>query len=196
MASIRPSQDRCVAKLIASPWPHLIADNFLPRRVMAKSRSEIGAETYAYEIEYRGTGRIEFTPLKSKILWRAVYSRRTVALLSAAFGVTVRLNKDNLLQLRRMNEDTPEFPIHNDFAADEDSIASFLYLSSEWSGKCGGRLRLFKSDKDNEALSSVEPIENRFVAFRTKPSHWHSVESVIGWERLSVLALWDVDDSG
>jgi hypothetical protein len=195
LASKRSTEDKCVARLIAFPWPHLIVDNFLPRRILAKSRSEIGAETYDYEIESRGTGRIEFSPLKSKTLWRAVYSRRTVALLSTAFEVTVRLNKDNLLQLRRMNDDTPEFPIHNDFAANEDSIASFLYLSSGWSGECGGRLRLFKSDKDNEALASVEPIENRFIAFRTKPSHWHSVESVTAWERLSVLALWDIDGS-
>jgi hypothetical protein len=74
-----------LAKLMASPRPHLIVDNFLPRRVLAKSRSEVGAEAYAYEIEYRGAGRIEFTPLKSKTLWRAVYSRRTVGLLSPAF---------------------------------------------------------------------------------------------------------------
>ncbi len=33
----------------------------------------------------------------------------------------------------------------------------------------------------------------RLVAFRTKATHWHSVEKVYGWERLSILALWDVD---
>jgi hypothetical protein len=184
-----------VAKLLASPWPHLIVDNFLPRPVLAKSRLEISADAYDYEIEYRGTGRIEFSLLKSKTLWQAVYSRRTVVLLSSAFGVTVRLNKNNMLQLRRMNDDTPEFPMHNDFASDEDTIASFLYLSSGWSNECGGRLRLFTSDKDNRATASIEPIENRFIAFRTKPSHWHSVERVLGWERLSVLALWNVDSS-
>lgn len=181
------------ARLISLPWPHLIVDNFLPPRILAKSRAEIAAAQYDYEIESRGTGRIEFSPLQSKTLWRAVYSQRTTALLASAFEVTVQLNKDNLLQLRRMNDDTPEFPVHNDFAANQDSIASFLYLSSGWSEERGGRFRLFTSDKDTEPGASVEPIENRFIAFQTKPAHWHAVERVYAWERLSVLALWDVN---
>ena len=32
-----------------------------------------------------------------------------------------------------MNEGTPEFPVHNDFTSNQDSIASFLYLSPGWS---------------------------------------------------------------
>jgi len=43
-------------------------------------------------------------------------------------------------------------------------------------------------------LASVDPIKNRFVAFQSKPSHWHSVERVYGWERISVLSLWNVDE--
>jgi len=182
-----------VAKLIAYPWPHLIVDDFLPSAVLAQARSEISADTYDFGIEYRGTGRIEFSLLKSATLWRVIYSKKTVSLLSKAFGVTVKLNKNNWVQLRRMNENTPEFPLHNDFASGEDTIASFLYLSSGWSHPCGGRLRLFESDKHPAASASIDPIENRFIAFRTKASHWHSVERVYGWERLTALALWDVD---
>lgn len=190
---LRSAQDDGVAELIGCPWPHLILDDFLTSSALAQSLSEINADTYDYGIEYRGTGRIEFSLLKSETLWRAIYSKRTVALLSSAFGVAVKLNKHNMVQLRRMNEDTPEFPLHNDFASNEDTIASFLYLSGRWSNKCGGRLHLFESDKDCAPSASIEPIQNRFVAFRTRPSHWHSVESVHGWERLSVLALWDID---
>ena len=160
---------------------------------MAQSLSEISGDTYVYDIEHRGTGRIEFSLLKSKTLWRAIYSKRTVALLSEAFGVGVKLNKCNMVQLRRMNEETPEFPLHNDFTSDEDSIASFLYLSSGWSRKRGGRLHLFESNKHSARSVSIDPIENRFIAFRTKSSHWHSVERVHGWERLSALALWNLD---
>jgi len=189
----RSAQDGSVAELIACPWPHLILDEFLTSATLAQSLLEIGADTYDYGIEYRGTGRIEFSLLKSETLWRAIYSKRTVALLSSAFGAPVKLNKHNMVQLRRMNEDTPEFPLHNDFASNEDTIASFLYLSRGWSSKCGGRLHLFESEKHCAPSASIEPIQNRFVAFRTKPFHWHSVERVHGWERLSALALWDVD---
>lgn len=195
MSSLRSEQETGVGELIAYPWPHLIMDNFLTSAVLAKSLLEISADTYAYDIESRGTGRIEFSLLKSETLWRAIYSKSTVSLLSSAFGVRVNLNKHNMLQLRRMNEDTPEFPLHNDFTSNEDTIASFLYLSTGWSCKCGGRLSLFESNEQFAPSVSIDPIQNRFIAFRTEATHWHSVEKVHGWERLSVLSLWNVDGS-
>jgi hypothetical protein len=180
-------------ELIPYPWPHLIVDNFLTSAVLTQSLSEISADTYAYDIEPRGTGRIEFSLLKSETLWRAIYSKSTISLLSSAFGVRLKLNKHNMLQLRRMNEHTPEFPLHNDFTSNEDSIASFLYLSSGWSCKCGGRLRLFESNEQVAPSVFIDPIQNRFIAFRTEASHWHSVEKVHSWERLSVLSLWNIE---
>jgi hypothetical protein len=162
---------------------------------LAEGLREIDSDTYDYEIEPRDTGRIEFSVLKSKTFWRAIYSKRTKLLLEESFGVSVALNRDNLLQLRRMNEATPDFPLHNDFIADNATIASFFYISPNWSAKCGGCLHLFESGKQARPSVSIEPIGNRFVAFETKPSHWHSVERVYGWERLSVLSLWNVDDN-
>jgi len=187
-----PSAD--AHQLIRRPWPHLIVDNFLTSEVLAQSLSEITADTYTYDMEPRGTGRIEFSLLKSETLWRAIYSRSTVALLSKAFGVELKLKKQKMLQLRRMNDDTPEFPLHNDFTSDEDTIASFLYLSDNWSRKCGGRLHLYASKEQTKPSVSISPIQNRFIAFRTLASHWHSVEKVNRWERFSVLSLWNIED--
>lgn len=167
----------------------------MPDSVFDECFAEITNDVYEFGIEDRGTGRIEFSLLKSKMLWRAIYSKRMVGLLAAAFGVGVRLNKHNMLQLRRMNEATPEFPMHHDSTGDGETIASFLYLSSGWSSGCGGRLQLFKSYEQSAPAVSIEPVRNRFVAFRTKASHWHSVERVYGWERLSVLALWDLAEA-
>jgi hypothetical protein len=194
MPSLGSKQEGRTAKLVAHPWPHLILDNFLTQRVLSRSLLEIRSDTYDYELESRGTGRIEFSLLRSKTLWRAIYARRTIRLLSSAFGVGVKLNRENWVQLRRMNADTPEFPLHSDFTSNQDSIASFLYLSSGWDNSCGGRLRLFSSDKDCSPSASIDPIQNRFIAFRTKSCHWHSVEKVFGWERISALALWNVED--
>ena len=195
MTSLISQQEEIVDQLVGCPWPHLIVDGFLSNDVLAQSLLEIESDSYDFDIEYRGTGRIEFSLLKSPALWRAIYSKKTVAALSSAFGVNVKLDKHNMVQLRRMNEDTPEFPLHNDFADEEDTIASFLYLSDGWSMRCGGRLHLYQSDKDSSPSASVEPLQNRFVAFRTRASHWHSVERVHGWERVSVLSLWNVDSS-
>lgn len=186
-------QDQRVGELVAHPWPHLIIDDFLPSAVLAQALAEINADTYNFEIEQRGTGRIEYSLLKSETMWRAIYSRRMVSILASAFAVKVKLNKHNMLQLRRMNDDTPPFPLHHDFTTNHDAIASFLYLSSGWSSKCGGRLHLYESGTDSAPSASVDPIKNRFVAFQSKPSHWHSVERVYGWERISVLSLWNVD---
>ena len=181
------------ARLIAHPWPHLVVDNFLPRSVLAKSLAEINSDTHTFDIEERGGGRIEYSLLKSKTLWTALYSRKTIHLLYSAFEAPVMLDRENWIQLRRMNSCTPEFPLHNDFVSAEDSIASFLYLSSGWVQKCGGRLHLFMSEDDNAPSTSIAPLQNRFVAFQTRARHWHSVEKVYGWERLSALALWNVN---
>jgi 2OG-Fe(II) oxygenase superfamily len=180
-------------RLKTIPWPHLIVDNFLPDKILVQSIAEIKAENYDYGIESRGTGRIEFSLLKSKTLWRAIYSKETVAFLSEAFTEKLRLNNHNYIQLRRMNDDTPDFPIHNDYTSDEDTIVSFLYISPGWTSSSGGRLHLFESRDQLAPAVSIEPLQNRLVAFRTNASHWHAVQRVSGWERLSVLALWDVD---
>lgn len=180
--------------LSADPWPHLILDDFLPTEIFEECLREICAEDYNFEIENCGAGRIEFSILKSKTAWGAMYSKATIALLSIAFGVKIKLNRDNFVQLRRMNDATPAFPVHNDFASNEDTIASFLYLSPGWKSACGGRLHLHETKSQSEPSLSIAPLSNRLVAFRTLPSNWHSVERVHGWERLTILALWDIEE--
>lgn len=192
-STLRSNDELQSARLISYPWPHLIVDNFLARSVLAKSLTEINSDTYSFDIGKRGSGRIEYSLLKSKTLWTALYSRRTIHLLFSAFEVPVTLSRDNWIQLRRMNADTPEFPLHHDFVSSEDSITSFLYLSSGWVQEYGGRLHLFVSEDDSTPDTSIAPLQNRFVAFQTKARHWHSVEKVHGWERINALALWNVD---
>jgi len=113
-------------------------------------------------------------------------------ILSTAFCSKISLNKKNLIQLRRMNEDTPEFPLHNDFIFGSNTIVSFLYLSKGWVEENGGRLILQRENEASETMTAIEPIYNRLVAFQTKAEHWHSVQKVASWERLSALCVWDV----
>jgi 2OG-Fe(II) oxygenase superfamily len=181
-----------VEKLHTFPWPHLVVDHFLPSEVLTESLRTIGSNNYEFEIENRGTGRIEFSLLRCEALWRAVYSKRTISLLGHAFEVDVSLNKHNLLQLRRMNDQTPDFPMHHDHVSDASTIASFLYISPGWSEEHGGLFNLFEAKEQLTPSLSISPVQNRLLAFRTEPCHWHSVDRVHGWERLSVLALWDI----
>jgi Rps23 Pro-64 3,4-dihydroxylase Tpa1-like proline 4-hydroxylase len=80
-----------------------------------------------------------------------------------------------------------------DFTGGENTIASFLYLSDGWSPARGGRLRLFAANDASAPSVAVDPIRNRFIAFQTRPEHWRAVERVHGRERLSVLALWNIE---
>jgi hypothetical protein len=68
-----------VSGLVSYPWPHLIVDNFLSEDILTQSLLEIRRDAYNFDIESRGTGQIEFSLLKSETLWRAIYSRETVA---------------------------------------------------------------------------------------------------------------------
>jgi hypothetical protein len=87
----------------------------------------------------------------------------------------------------------PDFPVHSEFTSGEDTIASFLYLSEGWTPARGGRLRLHAANDASAVGAAIEPIRNWFIAFQTKAEHWHSVERVHGWERLSILALWNIE---
>jgi hypothetical protein len=181
-----------VPQLSTYPWPHLVVDNFLSPDILTRSLEEIRSEQYAFEIENRGQGRIEFSLLKSETLWRAIYCRETMGLLMTAFNIRVSLNRKNFVQLRRMNDQTPDFPIHNDFTADGKTIASFLYLSPGWKEEFRGHFNLFAAREQISPSSRLAPVQNRFLAFVTDATHWHAVDRPLSWERLSVLALWDV----
>jgi len=178
--------------LLTAPWTHLIVDDFLADDVLANGVRDISDGVYQFDIEARGSGRIEYALLQSATLWRALYSKEMIVLLWEAFGVRPQLNKGNMLQLRRMNAATPAFPTHSDYVAGEETIAAFLYLSHGWDLARGGRLCLHATEAAARPAAFVEPLRNRLVAFRTRREHWHSVERVVGWERLSVLSMWDL----
>jgi len=149
--------------LFDEPWPHIIVDYFLDPHVLTTSILDISEAQHVFDIEARGTGCIEYSVLTSKTLWRALYTRNVITLLSDAFSADVSLNNHNMIQVRRMNDHTPEFPLHNDFVADAPTIASFLYLSPGWVQSCGGCLRLYDQNHKQTMKKSIAPIQNRFV---------------------------------
>ena len=179
------------SQLCYFPWPHVIIDDFLSAQSLSKSISELNAHDCEYEIDYRGDGRIEYALMESETIWKEIYSVKTISKLSSLFNCKLKLNKSNLIQVRRMSTSTPAFPKHNDFIPENSTIVCFLYLSPSWNSRKGGRLLLYKSLNDREVYKRIDPIQNRLVAFETSASHWHSVEKVYNWERISALALWD-----
>lgn len=180
---------------LCNPWPLLIVDNFLPESVLAQALQDIDASESAFTIEDRRVGRIEYEILRSKDLWRYLYSIDTIELLSNNFGGSISLDARNLIQLRRSDNSTPAFGMHNDFVEGEDTIVTFLYLSAGWKKEYGGELLLYSHDAAIEPAASVQPLQNRFVAFRTLPTHWHAVAKVQHWMRLSAMALWKRKDT-
>jgi hypothetical protein len=172
------------------PWPCLVVDNFLDADALRLAMEEVDQDGYNFTIESRITGRIEYDVLRSRVLWQILYSKSTVELLSSAFQGGISLDASNLIQLRRSNDDTPEFGVHNDFTEGENTIVSFLYLSDGWAQDLGGELFLYKHQVDSAPSATLAPILNRFIAFRTLPGYWHAVAKVRDWTRLSAMALW------
>lgn len=180
---------------LCNPWPLLIENNFLPESALTQVLHNFDTTENSFTVEDRRAGRIEYDILRSEILWRHLYSINTINLLSATFGGSISLDAQNLIQLRRSDNETPAFGIHNDYVEGEDTIVSFLYLSTGWRKEFGGELLLYSHETDVEPTKSVEPLQNRFIAFRTLPSHWHAVAKVTNWTRLSAMALWKRKDT-
>jgi hypothetical protein len=85
-------------------------------------------------------------------------------MLRDAFDTRPRLNKSNMLQLRRMNDETPEFPPHSDFCEGQDHIAAFLYLSDGWDQQRGSRLCIHAGEAAASPAAFVGLLLNRRVA--------------------------------
>lgn len=175
-----------------SPWPHLVLDNFLTEECLEIVLPEVRQVNYNFEIDYRGEGRIEYALLQSKTLWKVLYSFPMISLLSQVFQARISFNKNNLIQIRRMNDATPEFPLHNDYIEGQNTIVAFLYLSQNWKISHGGRLLLHGSSEKDDIGGIVEPTMNKLVAFQTKADYWHSVEKVKCWDRINALIVWDI----
>ena len=178
------------ASWLLEPWPCLVVDNFLKADELSSAISDIDHEPCVFTIEDRAIGRIEFDVLRSHVLWRALYSKPTISLLASAFQGIISLDASNLIQMRRSNDATPEFGVHNDFEEGESTIVSLLYLSTGWTDGSGGEFLLYKQETDPYASAVIAPALNRFIAFRTLPNHWHAVSKVRNWTRLSAMALW------
>ena len=120
------------------PWPHLVLDGFLPGDVLEKALQEVRRTNVRIRngAARQRADRILASQEQDPVA-RDLHPENFDS-LSAAFGVKVALNKQNLLQLRRMNNLTPDFPLHNDFTSQSDTIASFLYLGPGWTVQCGG----------------------------------------------------------
>jgi hypothetical protein len=56
-----------------------------------------------------------------------------------------------------MNDDTPDFPIHNDFTSERMTMASFLYISQNWNPSAGGYFNLYKFKEEDKPISRIAP---------------------------------------
>ncbi|OYW45300.1 MAG: hypothetical protein B7Z08_10625 [Sphingomonadales bacterium 32-68-7] len=177
---------------ISSPWRAIIVDRFLPEDILTEAFDHIIDTEYEYNIDYRGNGRIEFDVLRMHALWRLLYSKEMSAFISAIYLRRAKLNQENLIQIRRMTEDTPEFPVHNDYILGKDSVISFLYLSPSWSPERRGRLVMHENPQGTGEISFIDPIQNRLVLFQNCRKNWHSVERVTDWTRYAILSVWDL----
>ena len=174
------------------PWPHFVADGLLKQGDLVAAQHRILNRVHRFRIKPGDPQKIRYKLIDDIPLARIFLSQEFGRFLQVVTGQALAIHPANLVQLRRMDRRSPEFPRHVDFFRSEPSYVCVFFLSPGWTSECGGRLRLHKAAGDEErSLADIEPVANRLVLFRSSRDHWHSIERVFGgWVRYSVLSEW------
>lgn len=174
------------------PWPHFIFDNFLSAEQLQSLQASISANPRNFVVDEEDDLQLQYKFLPDLELAKYLLGPEFKSFLETTTGLSLSINPTGLVQLRRMDENSPAFPVHVD-NQDEKSLVCILYVSPDWRNHNGGELVLHAAqDADPAGPQSkiVEPLTNRMILFRSEETHWHSVNSVRNWIRYSVLMEW------
>jgi Rps23 Pro-64 3,4-dihydroxylase Tpa1-like proline 4-hydroxylase len=168
----------------ATPFPHIVIDNFLPEQVAemclrAFPSSSEGSFTFDRAQEKLKT---QFNPdyLQKDVrnLFYNFNSRPFIRVLENICGIK-GLTPDPYFLGAGFHEtrNTGYLSIHADFNHHrpmnlERRINVLIYLNKDWKSEYGGRLELWNDDVTS-CVTSVLPVFNRCVIFNTTSRSWH-----------------------
>jgi hypothetical protein len=112
--------------------------------------------------------------------------------LEGVAGRPLQPNREIGIQIRRMTEDSPEFPSHIDLI-EKPSLIALYYVAPEWRQGSGGELVLLENENGGKE-KVLAPLANRLVLFWTGDQYWHMVRRVKNWTRLMVLTEWLIEE--
>lgn len=176
----------------SSPWPHFVLDGLLSEDDFADVQKRISTSEPAYTTIESHPAKIQLDHLPDFQLAEFFFSNEMWSLLESIAGKKLKPNQEVAIQLRRMTEDSPEFPPHVDLIG-KPSLIALYYVAPEWRENAGGELVLMKNETGGDE-KPLAPVANRLVLFWSNDQHWHMVRRVKNWTRLMVLTEWLVEE--
>ncbi len=194
----------------ATPYPHIVLDEFLDETAANALLDEFGVEdgwTYYNHYNERKMGLTAFDRMgpKTQEIIRELSSPRFLAFLSDLSGID-NLIADPALDGGGLHKILPGgyLNIHADFQSHTTQpewsrqLNLLLYLNKDWESAWGGNLELW-NENVSEMIQSFEPKFNRCVLFHTTATSMHGHPTPLtcpeGSSRNS-LALYYFRDEG
>jgi len=171
----------------ASPYPHIVLENFLNPAVLNKCIAEFdrlnetdGWINYKhYNEDKRGLNKIDLLPEAIKGTINELNSPAFLQWLSQITGIQ-GLQKDEGLEGGGIHQSTrggflnihADFTVHPHHRNWQRRVNVLVYLNKDWQEDWGGKLELW--DKKMKACEeSVLPVYNRCVIFNTDADSYH-----------------------
>lgn len=169
----------------ASPFPHIVLDDFLPEETAEAllrdfSSTEQGWKHYHHYNERKlAITEIDAMPNHTQRVFRDLLSRKTVGFIEKLTGLE-RLISDPEMEGAGMHKVLPggHLNIHTDFLTHTKKrnwrrqINLLIYLNKDWQDDWQGNLELWTPDM-KRCVHSVAPAFNRCVIFNTVPRSYH-----------------------
>ncbi|MBI4852706.1 MAG: 2OG-Fe(II) oxygenase [Acidobacteria bacterium] len=173
------------------PWTHYVLDGFIEEKPFKRMQKTFLSKKHKFLIKENDPYFVQYALLRYLPLAKVFYSLEFKNLLETFSGFSLSLNTSNYVQVRYMNIDSPELPIHID-TLEGRAIIAIYYLSPNWVEDSGGELCLYDEFEENIPKTIIKPVENRLLFFSSSITTWHSIKKVNNWERYSVLSTWNV----
>lgn len=170
----------------ATPFPHVVLDDFLEPESLARASGEFGRIDSAGWISYVHYNERKFSN-PNVVTWgpalrsiaQTLNSPRFVAMLGDLTGIDGLIADDGMeggglhQSLRggflNVHADFTVHPLHPNWRR---RVNLLLYFNEDWSPAYGGALELWSTDM-RQRISAIEPRGNRVVIFNTDADSFH-----------------------
>ena len=178
----------------ASPFPHLIIDNFFDEKYMQTLAKDLLEEEYYLEdhdlYQFMRTADLKYSKNESIANFHSyLQSNKFISHIENITKLPLSREQMDLHSL--LLSDTNYLLCHDD-KVEGRAIAFIIYLSKEWDPKDGGILQLFSSENEEpkEVVKEIFPLFNRFVFFKVTDTSFHQVSEVLKDKGRLSLSGW------
>lgn len=114
--------------------------------------------------------------------------------LNTLMDETLYAKTKSIPQYNEFQEKSKGLPVHTD-EHDQVGVVTLLYLTDQSITTEGGELVFYQRNNDTaKEFRRIQPIGNKFVAFRACEDSFHSVENMQGnWKRKNLAIDWYTD---